>query len=150
MYDGNNYRLTNYLKGSPVSVKVVNLRKSFGDKVVLKDVSLDVESGQTLVILGKSGAGKSVFLKHIVGLLSADSGLIYFNDEIIDSDHILDSYRIAFVFQSSALFNSMTVSSSNSPPSPISSPSTLSPLSAPLILPGVNEVINFSQVDPLK
>ena len=84
MDNGNNSILSNYLKGSPVSLKVVNLRKTFGDNIVLKDISLDVEAGETLVILGKSGAGKSVFLKHIVGLESADSGSIYINNEIID------------------------------------------------------------------
>lgn len=101
--------LDSYLKSSAVSLRIENLHKSFGDNHVLKGINLDTAAGETLVILGKSGSGKSVLLRHIVGLLEPDSGAIYINGEKIDTNTVHSRHRLAIVFQSSALFNSMTV-----------------------------------------
>lgn len=96
-------------KNNPVSLKVVELYKSFSENEVLKGVNFQVESSHTHVILGKSGSGKSVFLKCIVGLERYDSGNVYLNGLPVTEPQDLLPYRIGFVFQSSALFNSMTV-----------------------------------------
>jgi len=101
--------LENYLKSSPVSVKIENLNKSFEDNHVLKGIDLEIRTGETLVILGKSGSGKTVLLRHIVGLERPDSGRIIMNGEPIDPDNVHSKHRIAIVFQSSALFNSLNV-----------------------------------------
>jgi len=66
-------------------IKTVNLSKSFGDKEVLKDLSIDFEKGKTTVVLGRSGTGKSVLLKVILRLLPIDSGEIYI-DEVNTTD----------------------------------------------------------------
>jgi phospholipid/cholesterol/gamma-HCH transport system ATP-binding protein len=93
-------------------VRLINLHKRFGKLVVLDGVSLDVEEGETLVILGASGSGKSVLLKHIVGLLKPDAGEVWFEDERIDlmKDSQLMEVRIkmGFLFQMGALFDSLT------------------------------------------
>ncbi len=97
-----------YLKSFPVSVKIVDLHKYFGSHHILRGINLDVLAGETLVILGRSGAGKSVLLRHIAGLEIPDRGAVYINDDKVDPT-IHEKYRIAMVFQSSALFNSLTV-----------------------------------------
>lgn len=101
--------LDQYLNSSPVSVKIEGLNKSFGDHHVLKGIDLDIPSGETMVILGKSGSGKSVLLRHIIGLEIPDSGRILIDNEQIDPAELHTKHRIAMVFQSSALFNSLTV-----------------------------------------
>jgi len=101
--------LANYLSGKPVGVKIINLYKSFQDNHVLKGLSLEVFPGETIVILGKSGSGKSVLLRHIAGLIKPDSGRIVINGTDINSENHKKNYKIAMVFQSSALFNSLTV-----------------------------------------
>lgn len=94
-------------------IELRHLHKSFGRLVVLNDVSLDIEAGKCLVIIGASGSGKSVLLKHIVGLLQPDSGEVWFNGERIDtmSSRELNDVRLhfGFLFQMGALFDSMTV-----------------------------------------
>jgi phospholipid/cholesterol/gamma-HCH transport system ATP-binding protein len=94
-------------------IKINNLKKSFGSKEVLKNVNLDIPEGSTTVILGLSGQGKSTIIKHIVGLLSPDSGEI-----IVDGDNVVNANekemteirkKIGFLFQEGALFDSMTV-----------------------------------------
>jgi phospholipid/cholesterol/gamma-HCH transport system ATP-binding protein len=94
-------------------IEVSHLKKSFGENHVLKDFNLTVRKGENVVILGKSGCGKSVLIKCIVGLLYYDDGsLKVFGKEIGDLEqHELDEMRskIGFVFQSSALYDSMTV-----------------------------------------
>jgi phospholipid/cholesterol/gamma-HCH transport system ATP-binding protein len=98
--------------GGPV-IEIENLRKSFGSQEVLTNVSLQLMNGENLVVLGKSGSGKSVLIKCIVGLLKADGGTIQVFDENVNA---LDRQRlgelrqkIGFLFQSGALYDSMTV-----------------------------------------
>lgn len=94
-------------------VRLVNVHKRFDDIIVLKGVNLDLRQGETTVIIGESGAGKSVILKHIVRLLHPDEGEVYFHDQRIDnlSERKLAALRprFGFLFQLSALFDSMTV-----------------------------------------
>ncbi len=92
-----------------VSVEVRQLCKSFGENRVLQEVDLTVNRGETMVIIGGSGCGKSVLLKHIVGLLTPDSGRILIDGQGLHSPGIRERYRLGMVFQSSALFNSLTV-----------------------------------------
>ncbi len=93
-------------------IRLVNLFKAFGKLEVLKGVTLDVEEGKTLVILGASGSGKSVLIKHIVGLLKPDAGEVWFEDVRIDTlrDKELMQVRtkMGFLFQMGALFDSLT------------------------------------------
>ena len=90
-----------------------SISKRFGRQVVLDRVNLNVEKGQSLVILGASGSGKSVMLKHMVGLLRPDSGEVWFDGQRIDTlpEIKLDRIReqFGFLFQMGALFDSMTV-----------------------------------------
>ena len=90
-----------------------NVTKAFGDHNVLNDVSFFVDRGETCVIMGRSGVGKSVTLKHIMGFLRPDSGRV-----IVDGQDIADCKesemaqirrRVTMVFQSGALFDSLTV-----------------------------------------
>ncbi|RZS97595.1 ABC transporter ATP-binding protein [Cecembia calidifontis] len=94
-------------------IVVQNVNKSFGDNHVLRDFSMEVYSGENLVILGKSGSGKSVLIKCIIKLIDADSGSInVLGQDIDDLDQDeLDKLRakVGFLFQSNALYDSMTV-----------------------------------------
>ncbi len=94
-------------------IVVRNLYKSFGSQRVLMDFSISLHSGENVVVLGKSGSGKSVLIKCIIGLLKPDSGVIEVLGENIPqmSDEALDAVRmkIGFLFQSNALYDSMTV-----------------------------------------
>jgi phospholipid/cholesterol/gamma-HCH transport system ATP-binding protein len=87
-----------------------NLHKRFGKLTVLNGVSLEIEEGKCIVILGPSGTGKSVLLKHIVGLLNPDKGEVYFEGKRIDTMNRrdLDEVRVnfGFLFQMGALFDS--------------------------------------------
>jgi phospholipid/cholesterol/gamma-HCH transport system ATP-binding protein len=98
--------------GKPV-IEISNLKKSFGDLEILKDVSLKLNQGENLVVLGKSGTGKSVLIKCIVGLLQADSGVInVFGSDIntINRKEMNElKTKIGFLFQSGALYDSMSV-----------------------------------------
>jgi len=76
---------------------------------VLKGLDFAVEPGEIFVIMGPSGSGKSVLLKHLIGLESPDAGEILINGESIQSPEIASKYRMALVFQSGALFSSLTV-----------------------------------------
>jgi len=93
-----------------VSLQVRGLRKSFNGHEVLKGLDLDVKPGEIFVIMGPSGSGKSVLLKHLIGLEDPDEGEILVNGESIQSPEVMDKYRMAMVFQSGALLNSLTVS----------------------------------------
>lgn len=93
--------------GIPVSVR--GLRKSFGGDPVLKDLDLDIRAGEIFVLMGPSGSGKSVFLRHLIGLETPDAGEIRLGGDLIGSDGLGDKYRLAMVFQSGGLLNSLTV-----------------------------------------
>jgi phospholipid/cholesterol/gamma-HCH transport system ATP-binding protein len=92
-----------------VSVEVRGLRKSYGGQPVLKGINFKVERGEVFVIMGPSGSGKSVLLKHIIGLETADEGEILIEGESIQNPEVMSKYRMAMVFQSGALLNSLTV-----------------------------------------
>ncbi len=94
-------------------IEIINLHKSFGDNSVLRGVNLEINEGESLAIIGRSGCGKSVLLKHIVGLLIPDEGYIKFDGKIISNLDRKELYKIrrkfGFLFQGAALFDSMTV-----------------------------------------
>jgi phospholipid/cholesterol/gamma-HCH transport system ATP-binding protein len=94
-------------------LEIKNLRKSFGKQEVLKNISLKLYNGENLIVLGKSGSGKSVLIKCIVRLLNSDEGTInVFGKQVGPLKRIeLDEMRtkIGFLFQSGALYDSMTV-----------------------------------------
>src|SRR5271170_7080615 len=94
---------------SGVSVQVRGLRKSFDGQAVLNGIDLEVQPGEIFVIMGPSGSGKSVLLKHLIGLEPPDAGEILVNGESIQSPETAARYRMALVFQSGALLNSLTV-----------------------------------------
>jgi phospholipid/cholesterol/gamma-HCH transport system ATP-binding protein len=94
-------------------ISLQHLHKSFGGKPVLRDMSIDVKQGESLVIVGGSGTGKSVTLKHIIGLLRPDKGRVIINNEDITTmkEVELNQFRRHFgmSFQEGALFDSMSV-----------------------------------------
>ncbi len=94
-------------------ITISNLKKSFREKRVLQGVSLDIRTGETMVVIGRSGCGKSVLLKHIVGLLMPDEGEVAVDGQIISrlSEKDLYALRLKFglLFQGAALFDSMSV-----------------------------------------
>jgi len=94
-------------------IRIRGLKKRLGTKQVLDGVDLDVEGGETVVVMGRSGSGKSVLLKHIIGLMAPDAGSILVEDEEIVGmpESELDNVRKRFgmLFQSAALFDSLTV-----------------------------------------
>src|SRR6184192_2664939 len=92
-----------------VRVTVRGLRRSFDGHLVLKGLNFEVERGEVFVVMGPSGSGKSVLLKHIIGLETPDEGEILIEGESIQSPGVMDKYRMAMVFQSGALLNSLTV-----------------------------------------
>ncbi|MCX6309799.1 MAG: ATP-binding cassette domain-containing protein, partial [Bacteroidia bacterium] len=97
----------------PTVIEITNLCKSFGALEVLKGISFKLYEGENLVVLGKSGSGKSVLIKCMVRLLEADSGSIQILGEEVQKLKInsLNAMRkkIGFLFQSGALYDSMTV-----------------------------------------
>ncbi len=94
-------------------IRVENLYKSFGEKKVLQGLNLEINRGETVVIIGRSGCGKSVFLKLLIGLLTPDGGKIEILGE--DTQNLTEEgwenlrKKMGVVFQSSALLNSLTV-----------------------------------------
>src|SRR5689334_20781553 len=94
-------------------IELRNLHKRFGKLVVLNGVSLNIEEGQSLVVIGASGTGKSVLLKHIVGLLRPDKGEVWFDgrrvDDLAERDLVDVRKQFGFLFQMGALFDSLTV-----------------------------------------
>jgi phospholipid/cholesterol/gamma-HCH transport system ATP-binding protein len=96
-----------------IVMEIKNLNKSFGNNHVLKNFSLTMYQGETLAVLGKSGSGKSVLIKCIIGLIQPDSGsIVVFGQDVqeLNQDE-LDKMRarVGFLFQSNALYDSMTV-----------------------------------------
>ncbi|MBO22570.1 MAG: ABC transporter ATP-binding protein [Rhodospirillaceae bacterium] len=96
-----------------MSIKMVNVHRAFGEKEVLKGFSLEIQDGTTTTIIGGSGSGKSVALKHIVGLLRPDEGNIWVDEDIVsrlDQESVYRlRQRVGYVFQFAALFDSMTI-----------------------------------------
>ena len=94
-------------------IEIRNLQKSFGSKPVLRGVNLDIQKGASQIIIGRSGCGKSVLLKHIIGLVKPDAGQIYVDGEEVTDASTRDLYRMrrkfGMLFQGAALFDSMTV-----------------------------------------
>lgn len=93
-------------------IRLVNVHKRFGDLVVLDGVSFDIPRGRTTAIIGPSGTGKSVLIKHIVGLLEPDAGEIWVGDVDMAKASEREKYairtRFGMLFQDGALFDSMT------------------------------------------
>ena len=94
-------------------IEIKNLKKRFGKKEVLRGVTLSIKTGETMVIIGRSGCGKSVLLKHIVGLLKADEGEVQIDGQVISAMTQANLYNVrtkfGYLFQGAALFDSMTV-----------------------------------------
>ncbi|HXT48936.1 MAG TPA: ATP-binding cassette domain-containing protein, partial [Gemmatimonadaceae bacterium] len=84
-------------------IKLIDIYKAFGDKQVLKGFSLDVTEGETMVVIGYSGTGKSVAIKHIVGLLMPDAGTVFVDGKEVPSLPRRELYelrsKIGYVFQ---------------------------------------------------
>jgi phospholipid/cholesterol/gamma-HCH transport system ATP-binding protein len=100
------------MKGE-IFLEIRGIKKSFGDQVVLRGVDLDIRRGEVLVLLGGSGGGKSVLMKHMVGLLQPDEGTVTLEGKVIsdlsERDLSWARKKISMMFQSGALFDSMTV-----------------------------------------
>jgi len=94
-------------------IKIQNLYKKYGNKEVLKGLSLEIATGETLVILGRSGTGKSVLLKQIMGIEQPDSGTIFLDSICLTSLKESELYQtlkeMGMLFQAAALFDSMTI-----------------------------------------
>jgi len=94
-------------------IQVRDLKKRFGSNTILDGVSFRIETGESVVIIGRSGGGKSVLLKHLVGLLKPDSGQVLIEDQDIapmtERELLKVRRRFGMVFQAAALFDSMTV-----------------------------------------
>ncbi len=97
----------------PVKISVRNLSKSFGDKCVLNNISFDIFEGEIFCIIGKSGTGKSVILKNLIGLMLPDSGEILVDEEAFNTASSMERERIRMkfgvLFQMAALFDSMNI-----------------------------------------
>jgi phospholipid/cholesterol/gamma-HCH transport system ATP-binding protein len=100
-------------KESAIKIRVVNLHKSFGEKGVLRGVNLEVREGESMVIIGGSGSGKTVLIKCIIGLMPPDQGEIYVDGKEISAldEKKMNDVRKKFgmLFQGGALFDSLTV-----------------------------------------
>lgn len=96
-----------------MSIRISHLRKAFGARTILDDVTLDVEDGETMAVIGYSGTGKSVLLKNIVRLLDSDAGTVEVDGSNVATLPRHELYelrrRVGYVFQFAALFDSMSV-----------------------------------------
>jgi len=94
-------------------IRFEGIHKAFGPKVVFDDLSLSIRKGETLAVIGGSGAGKSVLIKCLIGLMDPDRGRIYFDGQEVtgldEKEFLPVRRRVAMVFQGSALFDSLTV-----------------------------------------
>ncbi|MBD3422284.1 MAG: ATP-binding cassette domain-containing protein [Chitinivibrionales bacterium] len=96
-------------------LRIEHLKKRFGNQVVLDDIDLSVDKGEIICIIGESGSGKSVILKHIIGLMLPDGGRVFFNDRLISSPTTSQKEfnkirkHLGMLFQGAALFDSMSV-----------------------------------------
>ena len=95
------------------AIRFDGITKSFGDRTILDDISFEVVRGKAFCLLGRSGSGKSLTLKHMIGLIAPDSGEIYVEGAPITNLHGAELARVrkrmGFLFQYSALFDSITV-----------------------------------------
>jgi phospholipid/cholesterol/gamma-HCH transport system ATP-binding protein len=94
-------------------IRIINLHKSFGPKKVLRGVDLEVRKGETMVVIGQSGSGKSVLLKHLIGLIKPDQGQVFVDgieiNRLKESELFGMMKKFGMVFQGAALFDSLTV-----------------------------------------
>ena len=94
-------------------IKVANINKSFGAQTVLRDVSFEVSEGESVAIIGRSGTGKSVLIKHLVGLMHPDAGEVFIEGEnlvgMAERQLLKVRHKFGMLFQSAALFDSMNV-----------------------------------------
>ncbi len=94
-------------------IKIVRLHKAFGTNKVLQGLDLEIRTGETMVVIGQSGSGKSVLLKHLIGLVRPDSGAIFIDGQDItrfsDEELQKNARKFGMLFQSAALFDSLTV-----------------------------------------
>jgi phospholipid/cholesterol/gamma-HCH transport system ATP-binding protein len=94
-------------------IELRGITKSFDQKIVLSDVDLDVDKGDTVVVIGRSGTGKSVLIKHVLGLIQPDSGTVSIDGNRLDQLNRSQLYhlrmRAGVLFQGGALFDSMTI-----------------------------------------
>lgn len=100
-------------RNSTIKIRVVNLHKSFGENNVLRGVNLEVRQGESMVVIGGSGSGKTLLIKCIIGLVQPDEGEIYVDGEEVSllREHEMNEVRKKFgmLFQGGALFDSMKV-----------------------------------------
>src|SRR5689334_22419611 len=103
----------NHIDSKDVVISISKLHKSFGENHVLQGIDLEVFKGENLVVLGRSGTGKSVLIKIIVGLLKPDKGTVkVFGKEVdkLERKELMDlRLKMGFLFQHSALYDSMTI-----------------------------------------
>ena len=96
-----------------MSIELFDVEKAFGKTQVLKGLTLTIDEGQTVSIIGGSGSGKSTALKHMVGLLRPDQGEVYVDEQNVsrlDQESLYELRRnVGYVFQFAALFDSMTI-----------------------------------------
>jgi phospholipid/cholesterol/gamma-HCH transport system ATP-binding protein len=94
-------------------IQIVDLHKSYGENKVLRGVDLAIEKGETLVVIGQSGSGKSVLIKHLIGLIKPDKGEIYVDGVettcLKEADLVRIRRKFAILFQGAALFDSLSV-----------------------------------------
>jgi phospholipid/cholesterol/gamma-HCH transport system ATP-binding protein len=99
--------------GATPKIKIRGLSKSFGSKHVLRSVDLDIEAGESLVVIGGSGTGKSVLIKNIIGLMHPDAGTIHIDGEEVVGMNTTERERVirkfGMLFQSGALFDSLRI-----------------------------------------
>jgi phospholipid/cholesterol/gamma-HCH transport system ATP-binding protein len=107
--------LTNKTDGADSGplIRLDQVNMTFGDLPVLSDISLDIRRGETLVIIGESGCGKTVLLKLIIGLLTPSAGRVVFDSRVLaelnDRELTRERLRFGFLFQGAALFDSLTI-----------------------------------------
>lgn len=93
--------------------EIRGLKKRFGDRIVLDGIDLDIHKGELITLIGRSGSGKSVLLKHLIGLIRPDAGKVIFDGEEVSAlserAWVRVRKRIGMLFQESALFDSLTV-----------------------------------------
>lgn len=92
-----------------VGIRIADLHKSYAGVPVLKGINLAIAAGELFVLMGPSGSGKSVLLRHLIGLETPDVGEVFVNDRSILDEALREECRLAMVFQSGALLNSLTV-----------------------------------------